>query len=75
VQFAEFSNLLTHLNLSSLRPAGTTVRQIPKGYGFNLVSCANYWFETVAWAAFTGLTLNWAGALLLFSPLFGFSSE
>ncbi|BGP17382.1 hypothetical protein JCM10213_002865 [Rhodosporidiobolus nylandii] len=61
--YAELSNLLTHLNLSSLRPAGTKVRQIPKGYGFNLVSCANYWFETVAWVAFTGLTGNWAAAL------------
>ncbi|GAA5848936.1 hypothetical protein JCM8547_006393 [Rhodosporidiobolus lusitaniae] len=61
--YAQLSNLVTHLNLSSLRPSGTTIRQIPKGYGFNLVSCANYWFETVAWVAFTGLTLSWAAAL------------
>ncbi|GAA5823672.1 hypothetical protein JCM10212_007092 [Sporobolomyces blumeae] len=58
--YAELSNLITHLNLASLRPAGTKTRQIPRGYGFNWVSCANYWFETVAWVAFTGLTLDWA---------------
>lgn len=59
-QYAELSNLITHLNLASLRPKGTKVRQIPKGYGFNTVSCGNYFFETIAWCAFTGLTLNWA---------------
>ncbi|KAI5475362.1 enoyl reductase [Pseudohyphozyma bogoriensis] len=61
--YAELSNLITHLNLSSLRPAGTRVRKIPKGYGFNLVSCANYWFEVVAWVAFTALTLDYAALL------------
>ncbi|GAA5825231.1 hypothetical protein JCM11251_006154 [Rhodosporidiobolus azoricus] len=61
--YAELSNLLTHLNLASLRPIGTKTRQIPRGYGFDLVSCANYWFETIAWVAFTGLTLNWAAGL------------
>ncbi|BGP49305.1 Very-long-chain enoyl-CoA reductase [Rhodotorula kratochvilovae] len=60
--YAELSNLVTHLNLASLRPKGTKTRAIPTGYGFNLVSCANYWFESVAWAAFTGLTLSWASA-------------
>lgn len=57
-QFGEISNGLTHLNLRSLRPAGTRTRAIPRGYGFNLVSCPNYFFETVAWVAFTGLTLD-----------------
>ncbi|GAA5872186.1 hypothetical protein JCM16303_001004 [Sporobolomyces ruberrimus] len=61
--YSEFSNLITHLNLASLRPAGTKTRQIPKGYGFDQVSCANYWFESLAWFAFTGLTLNWAAGL------------
>ncbi|TNY24417.1 3-oxo-5-alpha-steroid 4-dehydrogenase-domain-containing protein [Rhodotorula diobovata] len=61
--YAELSNLVTHLNLASLRPKGTKTRAIPRGYGFDRVSCANYWFETVAWGAFTGLTLNWAAAL------------
>ncbi|KAK4055854.1 3-oxo-5a-steroid 4- dehydrogenase [Microbotryomycetes sp. JL221] len=56
--FGELSNLITHLNLRSLRPAGTRKRAIPHGYGFNLVSCPNYFFETVSWAAFFGLTLD-----------------
>lgn len=50
--------MLTHLNLRSLRPAGTRTRAIPKGYGFNLVSCPNYFFEMVSWVAFVGLTLD-----------------
>ncbi|GAA5873005.1 hypothetical protein JCM3774_004895 [Rhodotorula dairenensis] len=61
--FAELSNLKTHLTLASLRPKGTKVRQVPRGYGFNTVSCGNYFFEAIAWVAFTGLTLNWAAAL------------
>ncbi|GAA5847161.1 hypothetical protein JCM5353_004985 [Sporobolomyces roseus] len=61
--YAEFSNLLTHLNLASLRSPGSKERKIPRGYGFSSVSCANYWFESLAWIAFTGLTLNWAAAL------------
>lgn len=74
-QYAELSNLVTHLNLASLRPKGTKTRAIPRGYGFDRVSCANYWFETVAWGAFTGLTLNWAGAFvpLPLSPSLSFS--
>lgn len=61
--FGELSNLLTHLNLRSLRPAGTKTRQIPRGYGFDSVSCPNYWFETVSWAAFCALTLDPAAVL------------
>lgn len=59
-QFGQFSNLLTHLNLRSLRPAGTKTRAIPRGYGFDLVSCPNYFFETIVWVAFSALTLDWA---------------
>ncbi|BGP56307.1 hypothetical protein JCM8202_005294 [Rhodotorula sphaerocarpa] len=61
--FAELSNLKTHLTLASLRPRGTKIRRIPEGYGFWTVSCGNYFFESIAWAAFTGLTLNWAAGL------------
>ena len=31
------------------------------GYGFNLVSCPNYLFETVAWTAITVMTGSYAG--------------
>ena len=60
-QFGQVSNLITHLNLRSLRPAGTKTRQIPRGYGFNLVSCPNYFFESIVWVAFTALTQDYAG--------------
>jgi very-long-chain enoyl-CoA reductase len=61
------SNLITHLNLRSLRPPGTRTRAIPRGYGFDLVSCPNYFFETIVWVAFTFLTLDWACTSLLLS--------
>ncbi|SJX63814.1 related to TSC13-Enoyl reductase involved in very long chain fatty acid elongation [Sporisorium reilianum f. sp. reilianum] len=60
---AELSNAYTHIILKNLRPAGTRARKIPRGFAFELVSCPNYFFEFVAWAAFTVLTLNPASAL------------
>ncbi|RKP34909.1 3-oxo-5-alpha-steroid 4-dehydrogenase-domain-containing protein, partial [Dimargaris cristalligena] len=58
--FAEVSNYITHRNLSSLRPPGTRVRKIPRGYGFDLVSCPNYLFEVMAWVVFTYYTRSLA---------------
>jgi very-long-chain enoyl-CoA reductase len=52
--FGELSNLHTHLTLSRLRSRNGTERGIPKGYGFNLVTCPNYLFELIAW---TGMLL------------------
>ncbi|KAI9847363.1 MAG: 3-oxo-5a-steroid 4- dehydrogenase [Sclerophora amabilis] len=52
--FGELSNFSTHLTLRDLRRAGGTERGIPHGYGFNLVTCPNYYFETLAW---TGIWL------------------
>lgn len=58
-QFAELSNLLTHLILRSLRPASDPKRRaIPTGYGFDKITCPNYFFEMVAWLAFTVMTMN-----------------
>lgn len=45
----ELGNLSTHLTLRGLRSSGGTERGIPKGLGFNLVTCPNYLFETIAW--------------------------
>jgi len=61
--FAELSNLATHVTLRNLRPAGTRVRRIPRGYGFGLVSCPNYLFEIIAWIAYSVLVGNWAAWL------------
>ncbi|KAG5353309.1 hypothetical protein C0989_008294 [Termitomyces sp. Mn162] len=59
--FAELSNLHTHLTLRSLRPANSRVRAIPHGYGFSLISCPNYFFETLAWTVITVMTGSIAG--------------
>ena len=60
-QFAEISNLHTHLTLRNLRPANTRKRAIPYGYGFSLVSCPNYFFEAVAWGVICVMTGSVAG--------------
>ncbi|KAL1668368.1 3-oxo-5-alpha-steroid 4-dehydrogenase-domain-containing protein [Schizophyllum commune] len=52
----ELLNLNAHWVLRSLRPAGTTKRGIPHGFGFGLVSCPNYLFETLAWTTITVMT-------------------
>lgn len=50
--FFEFMNLMCHIVLKNLRKPGTKDRGIPKGFGFDLVSSANYFWETLAWSAF-----------------------
>ncbi|CAL1716134.1 unnamed protein product [Somion occarium] len=60
--FAEISNYRTHAILRDLRPAGTKERRIPYGYGFNLVSCPNYFFELIGWATISVMTGSYAGA-------------
>ena len=60
-QFAEISNLHTHLTLRNLRPANTRKRAIPYGYGFSLVSCPNYFFEAVTWGVICVMTGSVAG--------------
>jgi very-long-chain enoyl-CoA reductase len=60
--FSEISNLITHIKLRKLRPAGSRKRAIPQGYGFNLVSVPNYFFEFLGWlviAALTGSYVAW----------------
>ena len=59
---AELGNFYSHVVLRDLRPAGSSVRGIPRGFGFNLVSCPNYTFEILAWASLslmTGLLSMW----------------
>ena len=58
-----------HLHLRSLRTGSSSLnvkdrtggRKIPYGWGFDLVSCANYFWEIMAWTAFAGLTRAYTG--------------
>eukprot|EP01089_Gocevia_fonbrunei_P014952 TRINITY_DN424_c0_g1_i2.p1 TRINITY_DN424_c0_g1~~TRINITY_DN424_c0_g1_i2.p1 ORF type:complete len:168 (+),score=25.13 TRINITY_DN424_c0_g1_i2:126-629(+) len=52
----EICNGICHLMLRNLRPSGTKVRKIPRGFLFDFVSCPNYTFEISAWIAFTVMT-------------------
>jgi len=52
----ELLNLHSHVTLRNLRPAGTKVRAIPKGLGFDLVSCPNYLWEVMGWAVISAMT-------------------
>lgn len=47
-----FGNLKSHIILKNLRPAGSTKRDIPRGFLFEYVSCPNYFFEIVQWVTF-----------------------
>jgi very-long-chain enoyl-CoA reductase len=62
--FGEVSNFSTHVTLSNLRSPGGTERGIPKGYGFELVTCPNYLFEMIAWTGVLCVTRS--SALLPF---------
>ena len=48
----EFLNLMTHITLRNLRSPGSIERKIPYGWGFGMVSSANYLWETCAWLVF-----------------------
>ncbi|KAL1895174.1 Very-long-chain enoyl-CoA reductase [Ceratocystis pirilliformis] len=63
--FGELSNGLVHLHLSSLRSPGGTERKIPNGYGFSLVTCPNYLFETISWLGVIIVSRNWAVTLFI----------
>ncbi|KAG1857875.1 3-oxo-5-alpha-steroid 4-dehydrogenase-domain-containing protein [Suillus tomentosus] len=63
--FSEISNLITHIKLRALRPAGSRKRAIPRGYGFNLVSFPNYFFEFLGWLVIAALTGSYAAWIFL----------
>ncbi|KAL9041700.1 MAG: hypothetical protein Q9180_001107 [Flavoplaca navasiana] len=63
----ELGNLNTHFVLRSLRSAGGNERGIPHGFGFGLVTCPNYMFETLAWIGICGVT--WSFASVLFAAV------
>ena len=56
----ELGNLNAHLCLRRLRSTGGTERGIPQGLGFDLVTCPNYMFETLAWLAIAIVNRSWS---------------
>ncbi|EMS13633.1 synaptic glycoprotein SC2, putative [Entamoeba histolytica HM-3:IMSS] len=50
------SNGYCHLLLKWLRPPGTQIRAIPKGFLFEYVSCPHYFCEIMTWIFFNALT-------------------
>ena len=60
----EVGNLIDHLILRNLRSAGGTERGIPEGLGFDLVTCPNYMFESVAWLGI--IMISWSLSTVLF---------
>ncbi|EMR10628.1 hypothetical protein PNEG_01330 [Pneumocystis murina B123] len=62
---SEYANLKTHLILRNLRPEKTSIRQIPKGFGFDLVSCPNYFFEYISWFVIACLSHSLSSWLFL----------
>ncbi|KAH9826944.1 steroid alpha reductase family protein [Teratosphaeria destructans] len=59
----ELANLNTHLVLRGLRSPGGTERGVPRGLGFNWVTCPNYLFETIAWVGILLINLSWTTAV------------
>jgi very-long-chain enoyl-CoA reductase len=61
--YFELSNLKTHLTLRALRPEGSRVRGIPRGYGFDWpfggITCPHYFFEIMAWVVVACWTWCW----------------
>jgi very-long-chain enoyl-CoA reductase len=52
----EAGNFVTHVMLAKFRPVGTSVRVVPRGFLFELVSCPNYFFEILTWVGFAMVT-------------------
>ena len=52
----ELGNFSAHLTLRNLRAQGTTQRGIPGGGAFEIVTCPNYMWETIAWIGILGVT-------------------
>lgn len=50
---AEVKNLKCHIILKELKTSNNGKKGIPNGEGFELVSCANYFWEILAWFCFS----------------------
>lgn len=57
---AEIKNLKCHLIQRDLKDANRGEKGIPHGEGFELVSCANYFWEIVCWFCFSVFIWHWS---------------
>lgn len=71
-QLGELGNFCCHIALRNLRPAGSTLRQMPHPvpnspltFLFKYVACPNYTYETLSWIGFTVMTQTLPGWLPL----------
>ncbi|KAJ3682722.1 hypothetical protein LUZ60_012949 [Juncus effusus] len=63
----QLANFYCHIILRNLRsPSGNGGYQIPKGFLFNVVTCANYTTEIYQWLGFNVATQTVAGYVFLF---------
>lgn len=66
----QVSNLYCHIILRNLRGDGSGGYQIPSGFLFNIVTCANYTTEIYQWLGFNIATQTVAGYVFLFVAAF-----
>ncbi|KAK9337608.1 3-oxo-5-alpha-steroid 4-dehydrogenase-domain-containing protein [Lipomyces starkeyi] len=59
---ARFASSMASYSVSA---SPIVAQRIPKGYGFDLVSCPNYFFELLAWTVITLITRSLASLLFL----------
>src|SRR4051812_5511618 len=62
---AELGNARAHRMLRDLRPEGSKLRVIPRGFLFERVSCPHYLFEILWWVGFALVTEPWASLAFL----------
>ncbi|CAH1757780.1 4918_t:CDS:2 [Entrophospora sp. SA101] len=63
--FSQISNFATHITLRDICPPGTRNRYY-YGYGFDFVTCPNYFFEVLAWTSVSILKNSFAAYLFTF---------
>ncbi|CAI5929083.1 unnamed protein product, partial [Closterium sp. NIES-64] len=61
----QLSNLYCHIILRNLRSGSSSGYQIPSGFLFNFITCANYTTEITAWLGFNIATQSVAGYLFM----------
>ena len=63
--FAQLCNARAHRMLRDLRPEGSKLRVIPRGFLFERVSSPHYLFEILSWLGFALVAGTWAARAFL----------